>query len=316
VKIFITGISGFIGTNLALFLNARDHSVYGMDINPSGLRGKLLRSEGIDVSVGDVTVAAAFRRCVRDADVVIHLAAETDALSSFLNSRKMAMVNVLGTDNVLKVASEVGAKKFVFASSGAVYGGSPHEESSPCFPENPYGASKVAGEALVSAYANRKKDMDYYCLRIGNVYGPYCTDKTSVVATFMKAILREHHAIVVHGEGKQTRDFIFVGDLCKMVDACLAGGGHSGVYNIASGHSYTVLDLLSTLRKVVSGDTNGFPEVRFAERANCGPMNVRFRMSKTVRHLLPNYEPITLLEGLDATWAWLRSKQDGGEERV
>jgi len=157
-------------------------------------------------------------------------------------------VNVIGTLNYLEAAHHLNVKRFVFASSGAPAGEvePPIHEEIALHPVSPYGASKLAGEGYCSAHY-RTFGLETVCLRFGNVYGPLSGKKDSVVARFIKRAL-EGRELQIYGDGSQTRDFIYIGDLVKAIRASVSTGNFGGeIFQIATSHETTVAEMLDML---------------------------------------------------------------------
>ncbi|PIO05911.1 hypothetical protein COT29_03535 [Candidatus Micrarchaeota archaeon CG08_land_8_20_14_0_20_59_11] len=225
LKALVTGSAGFIGFSVAKALRAEGMRVVEFD-----------SKDGKDISGTDALAAAC-----SSVDAVVHLAAITGVAYSMANPEETMAVNVEGTRNVLEAALRGGAKVFVFASSASVYGdaqGAVTEET-PANPKSPYAESKLEGEKLVAEYA--EKGLRGVSLRLFNVYGPrQDAGYGAVVPSFVSAA-REGRDIAINGDGKQTRDFVFVGDAAKAF--CLALKKGSGVYNIGSGRAVSIAEL-------------------------------------------------------------------------
>ncbi|TXS90850.1 NAD-dependent epimerase/dehydratase family protein [Parahaliea maris] len=258
----ITGGCGFIGRSLVARLLANEGysiRVYdNLSVGTLADLGDVTEFEvvaraarwgsKVEVIRSDISDFEALVRAAEGADVIVHLAANTGVAPSVEDPRSDCETNVLGTLNVLEAARALGKPKVVFASSGAPLGVQTpplHEEMAP-HPASPYGASKLAGEGYCSAY--------YHCfgletvaLRFGNVYGPRSGHKMSVVAKFIKLALAGE-SLEIYGDGKQTRDFIFIDDL---VDAIYQAGtmadigGHT--FQIATSSETTVYELTDKL---------------------------------------------------------------------
>lgn len=276
----ITGGCGFIGTSLVRDLcEEGGHSIRVIDNLSVGTREDLanvsrytalertqVKARGwcLDIPqlvVGDILDAELALELARDADVIVHLAANTGVASSVQDPRGDCVLNVLGTLTYLEAARERQVKRFIFASSGAPAGEVEppiHEEIAP-HPVSPYGASKLAGEGYCSAYY-RTYGVDTVVLRFGNVYGPGSTHKSSVVAKFIKNALTGA-PLEIYGDGSQTRDFIFIGDL---VDALLRSASVADVggeiFQIATSMETTVNDLVGEL--VAALDAHGVHDVQ------------------------------------------------------
>ena len=191
--------------------------------------------------------------------MVFHLAAQIDVRRSVAEPDFDASINVGGTTNLLEGARRAGSRRFVFASTGgAIYGEGegkelPLAEDAPVEPLSPYGQSKLAAEGYVSLYG-RLYGMSGVSLRLGNVYGPRQDPlgEAGVVAIFCGR-LRSGEAPLVYGDGRQTRDYIYVGDV---VAAMLAAGDSeaSGAFNVGTGLETSVLDLVERLRRLEGAD--------------------------------------------------------------
>ena len=227
----ITGGCGFLGTNLIRTLMAEGgHSIRILDDLSVGGREDLgavahfqeVAEPGggdapVELVVGDVRDADLTMKAAKGMDVVVHFAANTGVGPSVENPRRDCEINVIGVFNMLEAARQQGVGRFVFASSGAPAGEVEppiHEELAP-HPVSPYGASKLAGEGYCSAYWGTFA-LETVALRFGNVYGPGSTHKSSVVAKFLKDALAGR-GLEIFGDGRQTRDFIFVDDLIRAV---------------------------------------------------------------------------------------------------
>ena len=253
-RALVTGGAGFIGSNLVDGLLARDHDVTVLDDLSTGRLENLVAAlnAGARLQTASVTDAAAVERVFEAArpDIVFHLAAQIDVRRAVEDPRFDATVNVLGTLNVLEAARRCGVRRFVLASTGgAIYGEAdelPTTESAPPRPLSPYAASKAAAEGYVDLYA-RLHGLSTMSLRLANVYGPRQDPRgeAGVIAIFCDAA-GDGRRVTIYGDGGQTRDFVFVGDV---VDAFMAAGDASagGRCNIATGRETPVLEMAETL---------------------------------------------------------------------
>jgi UDP-glucose 4-epimerase len=255
----VTGGAGFIGSTLVDRLLADGHRVHVIDNFSHGRRENLTDA----VSTGrcvvhelDITSPELARTLTLAApEVVFHLAAQIDVRTSVQNPLQDATVNVLGTVNVAEGARMAGARKVIFASSGgAIYGPTaslPVREDSGLCPLSPYGASKVAGEVYLNAYC-ALHHLDCAHLALANAYGPRQdpTGEAGVVAVFVSALLAGKPT-KVFGDGKNTRDYVYVTDV---VDAMVRAAhlGRSGRrYNIGSGVQVTDRELHTVVAATV-----------------------------------------------------------------
>lgn len=256
-KILITGGCGFIGSSLINELlhqnpfaeiRVLDNFVTGCrsDLEEIatvhvGVEGRMRFLPGsVELIQGDIRNFSILYECASEVDCIVHLAANTGVGPSVEDPRLDMECNVVGTFNVLEAARLNDVKKFIFASSGAPAGEvvPPIHEEMPAHPVSPYGASKLAGEGYCSAYY-RTFGIDTVCLRFGNVYGPRSRNKSSVVAKFIRQALKAEPCII-HGDGAQTRDFLYIDDLvCAIVLAMKKPVGGE-TFQIATGMELTV----------------------------------------------------------------------------
>jgi UDP-glucose 4-epimerase len=240
VRAVVTGGAGFIGSHVADALVARGDDVTVVDNLASGKRENVPRETRFEqVDIRDEALADVFAD-VRP-ELVFHLAAQADVVTSVQRPDYDAEVNVVGTVRVLQAA---GKAQVLFSSTGgAIYGESeePAREDGPRRPLSPYGAAKLAGEEYLACW-NRLFGTRHVALRFGNVYGPRQEAglEGGVVAIFLERMAAGEETLI-YGDGLQTRDFVYVGDV---VSALLAAAGASGaVYNVGTGEPTTVLDL-------------------------------------------------------------------------
>jgi UDP-glucose 4-epimerase len=218
--VLITGGAGFIGSNLAARLAAAGDRVRILDDLSMGSRSYL---DGIphELIVRSLAERAAIDSAVSGVDAVVHLAARAGIPDSVADPVGTFEVNVARLLDVLDAARLAGARRFVFASSNAAAGDHepPADERDLPHPVSPYGASKLAGEAYCQAYA-ATYGLAACALRFSNAYGPRSLHKRSVVAAWLRSALAGQ-PIEIHGDGEQTRDFVFVDDLADAVRAAL-----------------------------------------------------------------------------------------------
>ena len=263
MRCVVTGGAGFIGSNLADALLARGDEVTIVDDLSTGRRSNVEEalSNGAELLELDIretdAVVAAFTE--RKPEVVFHLAAQIDVRRSVAEPAFDAAVNVGGTANVLEGARLAGSRRVVFISTGgAIYGEGadkslPLSEDAATEPLAPYGQSKFAGEGYVALY-RRLYGLSGVSLRLGNVYGPRQDPlgEAGVIAIFCGRLLEGQNAIVF-GDGTQTRDYIYVGDV---VAAALAAAASDvdGAYNIGTGIETNVLQLIELLAELSGRD--------------------------------------------------------------
>jgi UDP-glucose 4-epimerase len=213
----------------------------------------------------------------------------------------------MGTHNIARIAMEHQVGKLLFASSGAVYGpknGKCHPYLSRCKPTNVYGLTKLTGEHLIelATFEDPVHCYDQYNLRISNVYGPWSAGKGSVIAVAMQQA-KKGNPFVIHGDGEQRRDFIYVKDLCEAIECCLTHVLSPATYNFATGESISINQLIRQLAEVVE-----LPEPVYDTSADYGVTSVVYETVGTRQARLPPNR--TLKHGLEETWAWVKTKLD------
>ncbi|HEY0391198.1 MAG TPA: NAD-dependent epimerase/dehydratase family protein [Solirubrobacterales bacterium] len=256
MKALVTGGAGFIGSNLSDALLARGDEVVVVDDISTGKRENLdgALAAGAKLVEADIRDRAALEQlaAAEKPEVIFHLAAQIDVRKSIADPAFDASINVGGTANVLEAARVAGSRRIVFSSTGgAIYGEGdgqelPLREDAPLAPEAPYGQSKFAGEGYLALY-ERLYGLSTIPLRLGNVYGPRQDPlgEAGVIAIFCGK-LRGGERPTVFGDGKQTRDYIYVGDVvAAMLSA--ADSETTGPVNIGTGIETDVLELVSAL---------------------------------------------------------------------
>jgi UDP-glucose 4-epimerase len=259
MQTLVTGGAGFIGSNLVDALLERGDAVAVVDNISTGRRENLTSAleRGAELLEADIRDAEAmvelFAR-VRP-EVVFHLAAQIDVRHSMADPAADARVNVEGTINVLSAAHEAGARRFVNTSTGgAIYGEGqilPAPEDHPVAPLSPYGTSKFCAETYCGSF-RRMHGLSTVSLRYGNVYGPRQDPlgEAGVIAIFCGKLL-EGGRPTVFGDGLQTRDYDFVGDVVAANLAAAAPGvDGAGPYNVGTGRETSVLELVDILREI------------------------------------------------------------------
>lgn len=254
MKVLVTGGAGFIGSHLVDRLIQEGHEVVVVDNLSTGKRRNLNRAARFfKLDIQSWRLERVFRN--ERPNVVMHLAAQMDVRKSVEDPVFDAQVNVLGTLNVLQQAVRHGVRKVVFSSSGgAIYGEQeiyPAPESHVTRPLSPYGISKLCGEQYLSYY-QRVSGLQVVNLRYANVYGPRQDPdgEAGVVAIFIQKLLNNEQAIV-NGNGRQTRDFIYVEDVVE-ANLAVMGQETQGTYNVGTGEETSINDVL----RILVGHTN------------------------------------------------------------
>ncbi len=246
-EVVVTGVLGFVGHNLALYLAARGYRVIGIDnySRPSPRAPRILEEHGIDVLKADVREHDAVLQVLRGAEAVVHAAALVSVSESMEKPELYALNNVVGTVSLLRTSIDAGVRRIIYLSSASVYGEPsylPVDEAHPLKPLSPYGASKLAGEIYVEAWRRGYGAPSYIILRLFNVYGPGqdpSSPYSGVISRFVSRVCRGEPP-VIYGDGRQTRDFVHVDDVARAVELALETGAVDTVYNIASGKPVSI----------------------------------------------------------------------------
>jgi len=247
---------GFIGSHTVDRFLAEGFDVVVLDNLRSGNLNNLKRhfgKEGFRFVKGDVRDAELVRSLVGDADFVVHLAALVSVPESVKDPALTFDINVNGTLNLLKACVDSGVKRFVYASSCAVYGNAeklPIKEDAPAKPFSPYGVSKLEAERHVLRFC-QEFGLETVCLRYFNVYGPRqaSSEYSGVIAQFLNRI-KNDKPLVIFGDGEQTRDYVYVEDVAEANLLALKGSGVAGeIFNIGTGVATSVNRLASILLK-------------------------------------------------------------------
>jgi len=298
-RILITGGAGFIGSNLAHHLSQRNEVIVLDDLST----GKMANLDGAKVRFieGDIRTVPS----IPEVDFVLHLAAYISVPGSVLEPEKNDSINILGTQNILAMAKASGVKKLVFASSAAVYGDVaetelPVVEDRPLMPASPYAGSKMTAEDYCLTY-NEMFGLRTTVLRMFNVYGPR-QDPNSQYAAVIPAFIRraiKGQRPIIYGDGTQTRDFIYVGDVARAFElAALTNKSDGQVINIASGQGTSVRALAQEVAKAAQKKL----EPMF-EDPRSGDIKHSVASASKAKRLLGWDTNVSLSKGLKLTYA-------------
>ncbi len=254
MKVLITGGAGFIGSHLVRLLQKKGEGVAVVDNFSTGLRENL--PDGTAIYECDVTspeLANVFETVRPDA--VVHLAGQTTVHVSMADPELDAMQNVIGSVRVLEQARQCGVKRVIFASTAASYGDVaedhlPIDEFEPLAPLSFYGLSKVTVERYLDLY-HKAYDLDYVVLRFANVYGERQGDggEGGVISIFTKRVAKDE-PITIYGDGKQTRDFVYAGDIARGIEAALRSPHANRAYNLSTQTETSLKELVAVLAQV------------------------------------------------------------------
>jgi UDP-glucose 4-epimerase len=293
MNFLITGAAGFLGSALANQLAREGHLVRGLDDLSSGEPQNLF--EDVHFTRGDVNDRPKLWTLLQDIDCVYHLAARVRVSESLLYPREYTEVNVGGTVSLMEAMRDVGVRRVIFGSSGAVYGDQgeqPLSEDASPFPRSPYAVSKLAAEYYVRTIG-ALWGIETVCLRIFNAYGPGQNLPPShppVVPNWLKQAVRGG-SLVVHGDGKQTRDFVYVNDVVRaLVGASTAPDVDQQVINVGCGQETRLRDLAQLILDITGSDA----EILYTPRNDPGVSRMCADLDLARKRLA--YEPRTSLE--------------------
>jgi UDP-glucose 4-epimerase len=306
VRVVVTGGAGFIGANLCRTLATTPgiDQVVALDDLSTGSRSNLDGIDGVDLVEGSILDADLLAAVIPGAGAVVHLAARPSVPRSLLDPMASHEVNATGTLAVLEAARHHGAPQVVVASSSSVYGANPvlpkREDMVP-MPVSPYAVSKLATESYALAYGH-SFGLPTLAFRFFNVFGPLQAPDhayAAVIPAFVAGALRGE-PLPVHGDGRQTRDFTYVGTVCSVLaDAVLRTVCDPRPVNLAFGTRVSLLEVIDLLEDLLG---------RSLERTHSGPRAGDVRDSQAdqgnLRRLFPDVRPVALDEGLRATIAW------------
>lgn len=308
-KYLVTGVAGFIGSNIAHALVERGEEVRGVDNFSHGRRENITAIlSSIDFREADITDLDAMRSACQGVDFVLHQAALGSVPRSMATPLASNHANVVGTLTVLQAARETGVKRVVYASSSSIYGDTPtlpKRETMPPNPISPYAVSKYAGELYAQSF-QKVLGVETVCLRYFNVFGPRqhpTSQYAAVIPIFIRSMLLGEQP-TIFGDGTQSRDFTFIDNVVSAnVLACQAPTGAVGgrVFNIAAGSNFSLNTVYSLLQQLT-----GFakPAIYAPERSG----DVRDSLADTTQaQQAMGYKTLVeFKEGLRLTVEWYR----------
>ena len=306
--ILVTGGAGFIGSHLVRALLERGDQVRVLDNLSTGAKANLA---GLDVEFieGDIRDTVAVQKSIKGVQTIFHLAAFISVAGSMEDPLACYDANLNGSLNVLMQASQAGMKRVVLASSAAIYGESESAvaENHPLNPQSPYAASKLAMEQAAKLFS-QSFSLETVCLRYFNVYGPRQSPDSPYAASIPKFIqvMSAGEPATIHGDGHQTRDFVYVRDIVEAMLLAADGDSIDGrVFNIAGGKSVSIIELVEILQRFFPES----PDPVFGPRRQ-GDLRSSEADVSSARGAL-GYRPRTdLQEGLGITVEWFRSRKE------
>jgi UDP-glucose 4-epimerase len=300
VRAIVTGGAGFIGSHVVDALVSRGDEVAVVDSLVRGSKENV--NARAELHVRDVREPLDDILDAVRPEAVFHLAAQADVRVSVERPVDDAEVNVLGTVRILEAARGHGAQVVFASTGGAIYGECVEAatEDSPREPISPYGTAKLAAEEYLAAY-NRLYGTRHVSLRYGNVYGPRQDPhgEAGVVAIFLGALSRDEQARIF-GDGSQTRDYVYVGDVALATTSAVGQDG--GVYNVGTGRETSVVELYELCARVAGSDAK-------AEHAaaRLGELQRSFLDPELAARELGFSALVDLEDGLHSTWEWVQA---------
>jgi UDP-glucose 4-epimerase len=298
--LLITGGLGFIGTNLTLSLR-HHYFIRILDNDSSKSKNFNTLCDFVDIIKGDVTDYQACLDAMTDVDYVVHLAAKGSVVESMVEPLENLKTNVIGTLNVLRAASANKVKQLVFSSTGgAIMGNAPPPVSELSLPRpiSPYGASKLACEGYCSSFS-ASFDLPVTVLRFGNVYGEHSNHKKGIVNTLLQCA-QENKNLKIFGDGKASRDFIHVSDICHAIQLSLKKSSKGmKIYHVATGIETDILSLVKIMERVSNRKIN----TQFLSKRE-GEVDRNFSGYALANEKL-GYKPrLGLDKGIEIVWNW------------
>jgi UDP-glucose 4-epimerase len=308
MRVIVTGGAGFIGANLCRALSAEGHEVTAFDDLSTGREDNLDGVAGVKLVVGSFLDRDTLGEVVDGAGAVVHLGARPSVPKSVLDPMLSHDINVNGTMNVLEACrAQATLPHVVFASSSSVYGANPtlpKHESLACLPRSPYAASKLAGESYALSYQS-SYGMPVLAFRFFNVFGPLQRPDhayAAVVPAFVTAALHGQ-PLPIHGDGRQTRDFTFVGTVCEVITKAVGSTTTSPTpVNLAFGTRTSLLEVVHRLETILD-----MPLERHHTDPRAGDVRDSQADNGALRSLFPDVTPVSLDDGLQRYVDWART---------
>jgi UDP-glucose 4-epimerase len=306
MKALVTGGAGFIGSHIVEELLSQKAEVRILDDLSKGSKENIPKE--VEFINGSITDRPILEKVMKDIDYVFHEAAQTSVAFSITHPKTTWELNIRGTKLLLNAAVKAGIKRFIFASSAAVYGNAipPLSEKMDAKPISPYGNSKRMGEILMDEYY-QKEGLDTVSLRYFNVFGPRAdpaSEYSGVISRFISRMSKEERPIV-YGNGMQTRDFIYVKDVVRANMLALKQKKTKGAaYNVATGSAVSINGLIKTLNFVLESNLEPI-----FEKERMGDIKYSFAEIKRAREKLDFEAKTQLQEGLKKTIEWYKKKR-------
>jgi len=291
-KVLVTGGAGFIGSNISDLLISNNYEVVILDNFSTGKKENV--NPHVKVHYGDVKTISREVLEEENPEYVIHNAAQINVRSSIEDPLRDALENIIGSISLLEACKNKKIKKFVFASSGGtIYGNKqtlPVKETASLKPLSPYGIAKSTIEQYLKFY-NATFGLEYVALRYANVYGPRQNPEgeAGIISVFLNQILTDKRPCI-WGDGKQTRDFVYVGDVARANLLALDYSGTQKVFNIGTGKETSINNLYTIVKEITKYDLTAKHNPDYVESIP------KTALDCTLAKNLLNWEPLTSLE--------------------
>jgi len=302
MKTVITGGAGFIGSHVSREFINHDHKVLIIDDLSTGKEKNI--PPGAEFENCDIRN---FKRLEKifssfNPDLVSHHAAHIDVRASAENPAHDADINIAGSLNLLNVCAEYGVKKFIFASTGVVYGDMekpPANEQTPTCPESPYGIAKLCVENYLRFFKS-ERGIDFSALRYSNVYGErQDTERSTGIVAILCGNQKRAVETTIFGEGEQTRDYVHCSDVARANALCVEKPG--GIFNICTRKETSVNEIIDRLNSVSGKKVKTVRAERKSGDAD------RVFLDNSLAHKTLGWKPLVSLdEGIERTWKWIQ----------
>jgi len=307
--VLVTGGAGFIGSHIVDAMLSEKHDVRIIDNVSTGRVENIKHLEGkIEVIDGNISDKAAIDSAVEGADYIFHQAAQTSVVDSIKHPAKTWDVNIKGTKLLLNAAVKNNVKKIILASSANIYGSSPKlpkKEDMEVKPNSPYGNSKLMNEIMAKKY-NEDEGLESVCLRYFNVYGPRQNPESGysgVISKFIGSMVNDKSPLIF-GDGEQTRDFIYVGDVVRANITAMKSKISYDIFNVATGKETSINDIVDTLNDILGKQLK--PNY---EEERMGDIRRSVADVSKAKEILGFEAKYSLKEGLKKTVEWYKKSK-------
>lgn len=311
MKVLVTGSAGFIASSLLPKLRASGHEVIGVDSLISETVNHQLYTNDFEHHLFDINDTHRLSTLMEGCDLAVHLAAKGNVIESINQPLSNFHSNVTSTMSLLEAMRTSGCKRIVFASTGGALMGNtppPVDESTLPRPISPYGASKLACEAYLSAYAE-SYGFSSTILRFGNVYGPYSSHKVGVINRWIRLAI-EGKPLVIYGDGSSSRDYIHVDDLVNGLQLSISRllqrpDSSLEIFHLANHKEIT----LQQLKNILNQCLNGGKLRVMHEPARLGEVGRNFANTNLAISTLGFNPAVDFLEGITSLYDWIKSNE-------